>query len=263
MPFFSRISLLLFAMVGLAPARVINEKYKSAGYHGSSYFSWDVPGCYYGSNYLDSYIYGSKTKFKTTGKTNYMAMSSDDFSDVYVYFRFESCPDETTLNYLYGYAYESFNHAMPSLFTIETKKLAEASLTDMQVPVYSGSCTLTCYEVCYAEIFEYGTCPPENPVTECYQDSCTEGYEDVANVDIVWSSDDLTPPASQEVWSSRYRSGGSWSMYRSKGQYRYDMITTVSATIDGINILPKTEGYSYGGLGSSTSMDTYKYKMDN
>lgn len=248
-------------MVGHALGKVTNEQYKSAGYFGSAYLYYEAPGCFYDYSYLGAYVYGSKSKFKTTGQTGYLTMGGDSFEGLSLYFRFANCPDRDTVNYLYASVYEYFYTSNnQNLFTIESKKLAEASL-NIKVPVYSGSCTLYCYDVCYADIFGYGSCPPEEPVEECYYSSCVEEvFEGVADFTIKWNSNALTPPATQTVSSYRYQSDGYWSMNRSRGQTRYDMLMSVTATIDGMNILPSSLDYLSGELGTTMDMSMYKYK---
>jgi hypothetical protein len=246
-------------IVALAAAMLVGEaaaaaptKYTTAGYSSYAWAYWDTCSVNDGS-YFDVSVYSSQSKTKAAGGNN---KSTDQYENLYLYFTFVTSCDGDTVNYVTGSAYE-WSYNVKPVFTIESKKLTSASLKDVKVPVLSYSCTYSCYEVCYAEWWGYGTCPPEPTYTEC-SPSCTYPEETgVATVNVNWS-DSSNTALSQSTSSYRFKDSYGFYAYRSKGSSR-DAPVTISVAVDGVTILPGTAAYSYGSLSSTTEMNIAKY----
>ena len=241
-------------LAGAAPT-----KYSSAGY--SSYYSsgFDAPaGCEYlhGGGTLDFYIYGSQGKFQTSGKDGYKESST--YEDMYAYLDIVTSCDGNSVEYLSGAAAIGYYNVAPK-FGLDAKKLSNAWVAAMVVPLSRYTCTQACYETCYPELFEYGTCPEtEEAYIECYYSDCTQEDAGIAEIDIEWTA---TTASSQSSSSSSYkdpRSGFTYS-YKNKGTSR-DASATVSALVDGVSVFVSEPSYSYGSIWSTTNVETYKTK---
>lgn len=247
---------LLSSLLGLASAGVVNYKYRSAGFAGDASLYFD--GCpLFGGGSLYTYVYSAETKFKATGQAGFKSTDNFDFLNAGMYL---STCDESTVVFTEGTTYLDTFYGDEVLFTIDTKKLTSATIKDVQVPLYRYSCSYECTEICYPEIFGYGTCPEtEEPYIACYTTTCDEEWEfvGVADLDLTWTASS-SPYQSSQMW--RATQGGSSYMSKGKGSYR-DATTFASVSLEGQNILPSASLYSYGALSSTTYMDMTRYSM--
>lgn len=237
-------TLLLVGQVVAAPP----VKYNTAGYWAYAYAYFESCSVDQGS-YLDLSLWSYDSSTKVTGNNKL----TDKYESLGVYFNFVTSCDGDTVNFLTGSAYEwSYNDVKPT-FSLETQKMANALIKNVQVPVLSYSCAWSCYEVCYAEIFGYGTCPPWDVYTECSPSCSYPEPAGTAIIDVTWSDPSNTPLS---VSTNSYRS--KFYHYKAKGSSRYAPVT-ISAKVDGVSILPGTPSYAEGYLSSSSDMTIYKY----
>jgi hypothetical protein len=133
-------------------------------------------------------------------------------------------------------------------FKIEGGRLTKASVKDIDMPVFGTECKYDCTETCYAEIWGWGTCPPEPKASSCYTTECRElAYLGNARVSVRWKVPNrlgnLSLTESSSMYS--YRSKGSTYMSKSRGSMRWNVPVTVKATLDGIDffrLLRSTRG---------------------
>jgi hypothetical protein len=249
---------LLSSLLGLASAGVVNYKYRSTGFGADAYLSFD--GCsFWGGSSVSAYAYSAETKFKATQRSGFKSTDSFDYlaADVYL----TTC-DEATIVFTEGSTYLDTFYGDELLFTIDAKKLTSATIKDLQVPLYSYECSYECTEICYPEIFGYGTCSEtEEAYIDCYTTSCDDEREfvGIADLDLAWTASSSTYQSTQ-ISRSR-QAGGPSSMSKSKGSYR-DATTFASVSVEGQNILPSASLYSYGTLSSTTYMDMTRYSMN-
>jgi hypothetical protein len=182
------------------------------------------------------------------------------FDELYLSFTTSIC-DGTKRTILTGYVYDfaDYGGKVPATFEVFKPNLREASVEGLEVPVYSRSCTYYCIEICYAEIFEYGTCPPEPTYVECYENCEEPEFIGNAAVSVSWKMPTGTnTPLEQSSYSySRSYSGYSESS-SSKGSYRYDIPVTISATLNGENVFSSSPSYDYGYIANTNSKSVTK-----
>ena len=248
---------LLSSLLGLASAGVVNYKYGSAGFAADAWMEFD--GCpIYGSSMFAS-VYSTENKFKATGR--YGIKSTEDFDYLYVGVTQTTC-DDSTIVFTYGDTYLNTFYGDTVLFTIDTKKLTSATVKDAQVPLYRQSCSYECTEVCFPELYEYGTCPETEEVfLDCYITTCDEERESVGMgaLDLTWTASSSPYQSSMISRSSSTLFGRRSDMSKSKGTYR-DATMSASVSVEGQNILPSTSPlYSDVRLSSTTSMETVRY----
>jgi hypothetical protein len=240
----------------------VRTKFTLKGY--SAYASADFEGCSYleGSS-LQLSAYGSQFRFKEVVGGETGMVQSDVVDDFYLSFTKSSC-DNSTITLQRGFLYDSssFDSIQPD-FKIERDELTKASLRGIQVPVYGNKCSYVCTEVCYAEIFGYGTCPPELPELSCYTTECgMEQFMGVAKVSVVWKVPNRLGNVGLATSTSVYRTRteGYTYMSRSRGEYRYDVPVTIKATLNGVELFPSEPVYEYGELAKTRSKDVSKTK---
>jgi hypothetical protein len=263
MTFFVALVTTLMATSLVVSATTTKTRYTSKGYN--AYASASYEGCdYIYSSYIDVGVYGAQSKFKQTAGENGFVQTSK-YDDVNVYFSQSSC-DDTTVTFMHGSIYDSSNYGdgLDSEFKIESEQLTQATLRSLEVPVYSNTCTYVCTEVCYAEIFGYGSCPPELPALECYTVECgaEETYLGIAKVNVTWKVPKRLADEGLSNSNSVYRSRseGYTTMSRSRGTYRYDMPVTIKVTLKGVDLFPSSPTYDYGELGNTKSREVTKTK---
>jgi hypothetical protein len=251
-------SLLMTTGLGVS-AKTVNSRYTSAGYdvYVGAYFD---TGCSinYG-NYFYASAYSAATKFRTTGRNGYIETSSYD--QLYLSYSEEIC-DDTTVTYKYGNIgdFSDYGGTVPAKFTIDKLKLTEASIVGLELPLYSATCNYVCMEVCYPEIFEYGTCPEMESYLECSVMDCgVEEYIGTATVSVSLKTPAGTntpPESSSSSYSFSY--GGSSYRSRSKGSYRYDIPVTITAKLNGADLFSSTPTY-YSQLSNTNTKDVSKW----
>jgi hypothetical protein len=240
----------------------VNTKYTSKGYN--AYASVQYQGCeyLYGSQ-VDTSVYAGQSKFKEVVGDVGM-VQTNVYDDFFFSFASSSCND-THVTYKRGavYEYENYGDNVNTEFKIEGVELTKASLKGIEVPVYGNECTYVCNEVCYAEIFGWGTCPPELPTYECYTLECSEEtYMGNAKVSAFWRVPNRLGNAGLTTSSSmyRYRSEGQTYMSKSRGSYRYDVPVKVNVTLNGSNLFSSAPLYTYADLGNTRSKEVTKTK---
>jgi hypothetical protein len=245
---------LLSSFLGLASARVSNQKYREAGFGADAWLSFD--GCpFYGDSYVFANVYSTESNFKATGQYGYK--STTNFGYLNAGMSLTTC-DESTIVFTEGFTYLDTYYGDEVLFTIDAKKLTSATIKDVQLPLYNYSCSYECTEICYPEIFGYGTCPEtEEAYIDCYTTTCDEEREivGVGAMDLTW-----TASSSPNQYSQISRSTQAYESYmsKSKGNYR-DATTFASVSVEGQNILPSTSPYSNAIMSSTTYMDMTRY----
>lgn len=247
----------LLTMAFTASAKSVINKYSSKGFSASADVSFKSECPYFYGNYLYAGIYGSASKFQTTGSDGYKETS--EYEDVYVDFSTTTC-DDTTVQFTYGSVYSYTDNSADAVFGVDPKTLKKSSLESIEMPIYSYSCEYECIEMCYAEIFGYGTCPEDElPYVECYTSVCDPlSMTGVAKISINWVEDGSNTYHSSSV--SRSRSGSYSTLYKSKGVTR-DSEVSVSVNLNGQELIPEGEpSYSSGYIQKSDSMDIYKSK---
>jgi len=237
-------------------------KYTATGYDAYVYAGFDSCSSNFYSS-LSASVWGSQSKFKaTTSGSNDGKVASNSYESMWVSLDLvESCSsDGMTVDFLTGSVWESSYSGNAPKFTIESKKLSQAIFEDIPVPMFRHTCTYECMEICYAEIWEYGTCPPEEPYLECWYSSCTD-YEEAgtATVNIQWTDNSNTALVTH---SSSYRSKdprtGSYSLSRTKGSYRYIDNMAITAVLDGSSLVSQAS-YTDGQLSKTSEKSISKY----
>jgi hypothetical protein len=257
------VALLATTSLVVVSATNVKTKFTSKGY--SAYASNSYPGCnaIYGSQ-LDVGVYASKYRFKeTAGDAG--VVQTDKLDDFYFSFTSSSC-NNATVSYQRGsiYEFENYGDNPETEFKIEGGQLTKAWLKGVRVPVYGNECSYYCTEMCYPEIFGYGTCPETEPAyLECYTLECgTEEYLGTARVSVHWKVPKRLGDEGLHLSNSMYRSrsDGYTYMSRSRGQYRYDVPVTVKATLDGSDLFPSSPVDEYAELGKTRSKEVQKTK---
>eukprot|EP00977_Amphora_coffeiformis_P015404 scaffold4510_cov183-Amphora_coffeaeformis.AAC.89 len=247
-------------------AKMVQSKWTSAGYDAWAEVYFDNSGCnddwWYYSNYLYANAYARQSKFKVNGKNGFV--EATDLDDFYLYYTQTTC-DGPLYRYQYGYvdSWYDYGGTVPGKFSIEGKKLTEASLKGLEMPIYENVCSDTCVEHCYPEIFDFGTCSDENPPdVVCYRNCSEEVFVGFAYVDVVWTLNGTFLPPPLEKSTSSYsskRDGYSYTS-RTKGSYRYDLPIILTAKFeDGSDLFSGPHIYSYSQLASTTYKDVSKY----
>ena len=225
------------------------SSYQSYGY--SYFYKEDCPF----ENSFSASIYAGQDKFKAIGNNG--MKTTNEYEERSVYFMVSECDGGNTLSKVFGGMWEG--GPTDSTFTLDTKKYATATLSNMKLPIYRQTCLYQCDEFCWAEIDGYDTCPPYEPERYCYEIECGDVVEDgMAAVNVVWTAGSNAPYQSRSTNTDRSR--GSYSaMYKSSGTYR-DATMTASAKLDGEEILPVSQD-SWGTIASLTSMSISKFKQ--
>jgi hypothetical protein len=159
-------------------------------------------------------------------------------------------------------------------FNIDVANLKQASVKDLELPIYENTCDYVCTEMCYPEIFGYGTCPEDElPYLDCYTSSCTyeETYLGTALVSVDWKLPaGVTTKPIQSSYTSREVYNGNTYTSKSSGSYRYDLAVTITATLDGESLFSSPMDYVSGDLSDTksryvsktTNQDVYRRRLE-
>lgn len=259
-------ALLLAIQLAAAEAAVpIKTKYTAAGFDAYIYAGYKSCSSHFTSS-ISASVYGSTSQFKDAGSDDFKVVS-DTYESMYVSLDLvESC-DEDTVEFLTGSVWESsYSGTTAPKFTIEYKKLSEASFIDIPVPVYRYYCTFECNEICYAEIWGIGTCEEEEAHVDCYPTSCTEHEEaGTATVNVQWTDNSNTALfTSSNTYRYKDPQTGSYSSSRSKGSSRYIENATITAVLiehEKATFLSKEPTFVDAQLSSTTEKTISKYGM--
>lgn len=270
-------SMMTSALVGVSASTVTTKNFYK-GYGASAYASFPAGDCdyIYGSSFSVS-AYSTKSRFKSTGNGKFSQSSKfDEFSMYYS----ESTCDDSKITYRYGNIYDQSNYgdSVPTKFKTDIKNLTEASLLNLELPVFENTCGYVCTEVCYPYYIGYGdgTCSPETelPYLECYLADCLG--EDVfignAAVSVTWKAKpgtENTQPTFNK-YSSRETGPGYTYTSKSKGNYRFDLDVTITATLDGADLFSVEPDYISGDLSDiqsksvskSSNQELYRRRME-
>ena len=217
---------------------------------GGTYYPAGTDCPYQNSVYAS--ISTSQDKFKSMGPNGWK--TTNEYQDRYVEFWIFECDGANGVTKTFGGLWESGPKDLT--FSLESKKYSSATLSDMRITALRQFCTIQCDEYCWEEIFGYGTCPPYESYVYCY-DVCDDLIEDgIAVINVVWTSGAAAPYQSRSV--SHDRSKGTYSsVSKSNGTFR-DATIQASVKVDGRELLPAVQDYSWGYISSLSSMSVWK-----